>query len=93
MPSLSSKRSNSHSLPSHLYKKRGVFYYRLRLPKYCTGASSQREVRVSLRTGFQTQALAMVKKIHDQVSSLLEQRRDAEEEYLQNEYLINQIRV
>ena len=33
------------------------------------------------------------KQIRDQVSSLLEQRRDAEEEYLQNEYLINQIRV
>ncbi len=93
MPSLSSKRSNSHSLPSHLYKKRGVFYYRLRLPKYCTGTSSQREVRVSLRTGFQTQALAMVKKIHDQVSSLLEQSSNAEDECLKNENLINQLRI
>ena len=59
-------------LPSYLYIKRGVFYYRYRISKFFSENLAHREIRVSLRTGFKREAIAMAKKIHPKVSEAIE---------------------
>ena len=59
-------------LPSYLYKKRGVFYYRFRLSKKLSEFFGNSEIRVSFRTGFKKEAIAMAKKVHEHISVKLE---------------------
>ena len=59
-------------LPSYLYIKRGVFYYRYRISNFFSENLAHREIRVSLRTGFKREAIAMAKKIHPKVSEAIE---------------------
>ena len=63
---------NAPKLPSYLYKKRGVFYYRFRISKFFSKKIGAGEIRVSLRTGFKREAIAMAKKIHPTVSLRLQ---------------------
>ena len=59
-------------LPSYLYKKGGVFYYRFRLSKKLSEFFGNSEIRVSFRTGFKKEAIAMAKKVHEHISAKLE---------------------
>jgi len=73
---VSHPRSNRHSpLPpaaAYLYLKGRIFYYRYRLPKWLVGESSQREIRVSLRTAYQAQASRLSAQLHVFLTALLE---------------------
>lgn len=67
--------SNRHSpslAPAYLYLKGRIFYYRYRLPKWLVGESSQREIRVSLRTAYQAQASRLSANIHAFLTAALE---------------------
>ena len=67
--------SNRHSpslAPAYLYLKGRIFYYRYRLPKWLVGESSQREIRVSLRTAYQGQASRLSANIHAFLTAALE---------------------
>lgn len=74
-----SNSPKSYSLPSHLYMKRGVFYYRSRISKHFAGEKTRCEIRVSLRTGFLKQAQAMAKKIHEQLSKYKNQFQNTDQ--------------
>lgn len=73
MRSLTAKhRQSSAQLPSFLYLKGRIFYYRYKLPKrYATGGPTK-EVRISLRTAYQSQAARMAAHLHVLMTESLE---------------------
>lgn len=78
-------------LPSYLYKKRGVFYYRLRLSKETLDRFGEGEVRVSLRTGFKKEAISMAKQVHEHISKKIDMGSLANDN-LSNQERLSQLR-
>ena len=54
----------SRKVPSFLYLKQGIFYYRRRLPIDLMHRLNKSEVRISLRTGHRAQALRLARDLH-----------------------------
>ena len=54
----------SGKVPSFLYLKQGIFYYRCRLPIDLVHRLDKSEVRISLRTGHRAQALKLARDLH-----------------------------
>ena len=54
----------SGKVPSFLYLKQGIFYYRCRLPIDLVHRLDKSEVRISLRTGHRAQALRLARDLH-----------------------------
>lgn len=54
----------SGKVPSLLYLKQGIFYYRCRLPIDLVHRLDKSEVRISLRTGHRAQALRLARDLH-----------------------------
>ena len=67
-----SSRSRN-AIPGHLYEKRRIFYYRFTLPKAIAPDLPRRELRVSLRTGYRTEALRLAAELHTVVTLSVEQ--------------------
>lgn len=54
----------SGKVPSFLYLKQGIFYYRCRLPIDLAHRLDKSEVRISLRTGHRARALKLARDLH-----------------------------
>lgn len=65
-------RQSPPLFPSFLYLKGRIFYYRYKLPKqYATGGPTK-EIRISLRTAYQSQASRMAAHLHALILKSLE---------------------
>ena len=70
---MGSQRSlRRNALPSYLYLKNGTYYYRYAIPKGHNPDLRRREVRVSLRTGYRSQAHRFACRLHAALLDFME---------------------
>ena len=73
------------SIPSYLYRKNGIFYYRFRLPKSLAQVLPKKEIRISLRTGSKREAQAMARRVYirhmDLITESQEKKLTPEEQF------------
>ena len=65
-------RQPASQLPSFLYLKGRIFYYRYKLPKRYAMGSPSKEIRISLRTAYQSQAARMAAHLYALTTESLE---------------------
>jgi len=58
------RRQSPAQPPAFLYLKGRIFYYRYKLPKRITTGGSTKEIRISLRTAYQSQASRIAAHLH-----------------------------